>query len=54
MSVGGLQSKCYDCASRADSKMSESHLKSSCEHEEFLDELWSDLGGALVDTVVKP
>ena len=49
MSVGRLQSKCYDCASRADSKTPESHLKSSCKPEGFLDELRSDLDSALVD-----
>ena len=54
MSVGRLQSKCYDCASRADSKTPESHLKSSCKPEGFLDELRSDLDGPRVDTVVRP
>lgn len=54
MSVGRLQSKCYDCVYRADSKTPESHLKSSYEPEGFLDELRSDLDGALADTVVRP
>lgn len=54
MSVGRIQPKCYDCVSRADSKTPESHLKSSCEPEGFLDELRSDLDGALPDTVVRP
>lgn len=54
MSVGRLQVKCYDCGSRADSKMTESNLKSCWEPEMFLDELHSDLDEALVDAIVFP
>lgn len=47
MSVGELQSKCYDCVSRADSMTPEYYLS------RVLDELQSDLDRALESTVVR-